>query len=101
MNPRYLEFSKKLNGFLLETRDSAMLQFEYNEATNIPQNIINPDESVRLGLQHGIAVGWNHLNGWCCESAYDLAYAILEDANCHTEARALKEAHDKYNAQHA
>jgi len=98
---RQSEFSEKLNQFLTHARDKAVSQFEYNEATNIPKRIIEPQESVKFGLQHGVAVGWNQLNGWCCEAAFDLAYAILEDANCHTEAAALKDAHDKFNAAHA
>lgn len=39
--------------------------------------------------------------GWDTEAAFEYAYALLTECNCHTEAAALKDAHDKMAADNA
>lgn len=83
------EFSRKLTALTLLIRDKAMAQFLYNEDTNIPAKIIQPEESTDFALRHGVAAAINKEGGWCCENAIAYATEILEDANCHTEVRKL------------
>ena len=37
---------------------------------------------------------------WDTDAAFEYAYALLEECNMHTEAAALKEAHDKKMAEY-
>lgn len=83
------QFNTELDTLLQTIRTKATDQFAYNEATNIPGKIIEPGDSVESAISHGIAAGWNTVNSFSCDHAIKLAYEILEDANCHTEAARL------------
>jgi hypothetical protein len=89
---RRVQFEADLAALLSSITGKARRQFEYNEQTNIPAGIVEPDRSVCMALRHGVASGWCGVNHWSCEAAIELAEAVLEDANCHSEARALRAA---------
>lgn len=86
------EFALQLHTLLEAIRHKAECQFAYNEQTNIPKGIIPPEESVSSAILHGMGAGWNTTHKWDCAAAIDLAYDVLEDANCHTEAARLRAA---------
>ena len=89
---RRVQFEADLAALVSSITGKARRQFEYNETTNIPDRIVEPDRSVISAIRHGVASGWCGVNRWSCEAAIELAEAVLEDANCHSEARALRAA---------
>jgi len=89
---RRVQFEADLAALVGGITSKARSQFEYNETTNIPAGIVEPDRGGWMALRHGVASGWCGVNHWSCEAAIELAEEVLEDANCHSEARALRAA---------
>lgn len=85
------KFGKELQDLLEEIRKRAVSQFEYNLNTNIPNKIgdITLENSANHALENGLVGAANAMNGWDCGKAIRLAYHIMEDANCHSEAKEL------------
>jgi len=86
---RCAEFNTALAGLLAEISRAAYAQFDYNEKTKIPQGIIQPEESAGGAIRHGVIHAVNMAGEWDTENAIQYAHDILEDANCHAEARRL------------
>jgi|GEM_PF-4119715 len=83
------QFSTELNGLLLNIRNRAMEQFTYNLETNIPRGSLTPAEAVNQAIQCGVVAAMSLRHDFCIEPSLQLAHAILEDVNAHTEAAAL------------
>lgn len=83
------QFSERLNAFLLQARNRAAAQFEHDIKVNIPKGIVAPEDVLDHSMRIGVAGAWNQVHGWACEDAIGLAGDVLEDANCHTEHRAM------------
>ena len=85
------QFVQNLNNLLTEIKKRAESQYDYNLNTNIPANIggITLENAADNAIEMGIVGGANKMFGWDCEKAIRLAYHVMEDANCHTEAREL------------
>lgn len=83
------EFTARLYTLLEAIRAKAEAQFAYNEGTNIPAGITQPEDSVASAIVHGVASGWNTTAKWSGDDAVELAHTVLEDANCHAEAARL------------
>lgn len=47
----------------------------------------------KQAAKHATAIKWD------TQSAYEYSHALLTECNCHTEAAALKAAHDKMLAE--
>ena len=48
-----------------------------------------PLEGTEQALVSAITSAWNVTHDWMPDEAIKLAYAVLEDANCHDEAALL------------
>lgn len=85
------EFAVKIESFIAKLRKSASTQFAYNLTTNIPNNVagITFSNAAEHALNCGIVSTFNSQNGFDCHAALLMAHHILEDANCHTEAKVL------------
>lgn len=96
-NQRHKEFNDKLAKLLTEIKTAAEGQFAYNENENLRRKIITPEESVEHAIKHGTVHAINSYLHWDCFAAIDWAHTILEDANCHTEAKALMESSKEFD----
>ncbi len=83
------EFSNELNALLLDIRDKAVKQFEYNLTVNIPRDILASGEVVEQAIECGLVASWSKRNEWSIEPSIKLAHHILEDVNAHDEAAVL------------
>ena len=85
------EFVAMLNKVLGQIRERATSQYEYNLNTNIPNKIggITLENAAEQAVKQGIVSGTNYFLSWDCGEAIRMAYHIMEDANCHSEARSL------------
>lgn len=86
-----MEFQDKLNSFIVKLRKCAESQFQYNLNHNIPKGIaeITLENAGEHALNCGIVSAFNSQNGFDRHAALLMAHHILEDANCHNEAKAL------------
>lgn len=89
---RCAEFNTNLAALLSEISRSAYAQFDYNKKTNIPSGYMKPEESAANAIRHGVAKAINLAAEWDCDNAISYAEEILEDANCHEEAKAMRDA---------
>ncbi len=64
-------------------------QFRYNEEENLKRGIALPEDSVEHAIQHGLVHAISAHYKWSCYHAIEFAVAILEDSNCHSEAKVL------------
>lgn len=92
---RYKELNDKLEKLIQQIRATAEGQFRYNETVNLPRGIVLPEDSVEHAIKNGTVHAINTHLKWDCDAAIDWAHSILEDANCHSEAKALLEAAQK------
>lgn len=85
------EFVTMLNKVLGKIKERATAQYEYNLNTNVPEKIagITLENAAENAVKNGIVSGVNAWFGWDTDEAVRLAHHLLEDCNCHTEARAL------------
>ncbi len=69
----------------------AVNQLRYDLTTNVSRGITTRNEAKTAAhaIEHGVASAFNAIHHWDCDAAVKLAYAILEDANCHSEAAAM------------
>lgn len=86
------EFAVKLEKLLTAIAEKAQRQFDYSLLTNVPKGVLKSDEIVDNAIDSGLVGGASHISEWGVEKTISLALDILEDSNCHTEARALSEA---------
>lgn len=93
---RHKEFNEKLAKLLAEIKTAAEGQFRYNETENLPRKIVLPEDSVEHAIKNGIVHAINSHLHWDCFAAIDWAHSILEDANCHPEAKALLESSKEF-----
>lgn len=86
-----MEFDQKLNELLMSIQKRANDQFKYNLETNIPQNIagITYENAAEHAINGGIISAISKMNEWDTDKATLFAHGILEDSNCHGEAREL------------
>lgn len=54
--------------------------------------VANVDDAQEIAAKIAVALEWD------CDGAIAIAYALLEECNCHTEAAALKAATEAYAA---
>jgi len=86
-----LEFKTKLSELLESIQEKTLSQFEYNLQYNIPEKIgdITYSSAAQHAINTGVVSAINQMFSWDCEEAVRFAYKILEDANCHAEAKEL------------
>lgn len=94
-----LKFNAALDALLAAIRGRAERQFEYNLESNVPSGIVELHNAAAAAVQHGYESGAGHLSNFGSEKQIEIAYNILEDANCHTEAAALKRAAEAFDAR--
>ena len=85
------EFQAALAQLLAKIKTAAEDQFLYNEKENLPRGIVKPEYSYEHAIKNGVVAAMSSRNRYCCEKAVELAIHILEDSNCHGEAKALSE----------
>lgn len=88
------DFKAALDALLRRIEENATRQFIYNEKTNVPRGIMPPQDSIPFAIRSGVASAVNSAAEWDCQNAIDYAHDILEDANCHEHARALRGVDD-------
>lgn len=96
-NQRHKEFNNKLAKLLGEIKTAAEGQFHHNETENLKRGILLPEDSVENAIKNGTVHAINTHLHWDCLAAIDWSHSILEDANCHPEAKALLEASKEFN----
>jgi len=86
-----LELNTILNSLLAEIRKRAESQYEYNLRINVPEQIagITLNNAAENALYTGLVCAVSASYKWDTDRATRLAHHILEDSNCHTEAKAL------------
>jgi hypothetical protein len=85
----HAELSKKIEAITSVIRERAIAQLNYNVSTNLPKGILSQDQLVENAVSTGFTAGAAQIHEFGCDTAIQLAYDILEDANCHREAGAL------------
>ena len=83
------DFEDSLKNFLSSVESIARKQFEYNLNTNVPQKILKVSECAENALQNAIVSAINTKSEWDCNVAIEYAARILEDCNCHEEAKMM------------
>src|SRR5690349_5981876 len=85
------EFNENLNSLLAEIRKRAESQYEYNFRKNVPEKIagITLENAAENALYTGLVCAVSASYKWDTDRATRLAHHILEDSNCHTEAKTL------------
>lgn len=86
-----IEFETSLDLVLRKIRERAESQFKYNLETNIPEKIggLTYENAAEHAIENGVIGGLNQMFEWDCDKAIRAAYHVMEDANCHTEAKEL------------
>lgn len=84
-----VKFEQKLEILLNEIKKSARNQFEYNLKSNVPAGALKIEDCAENGLIKGAVHAVSAFNKWETSKAIRFAYDILEDSNCHTEAKSL------------
>jgi hypothetical protein len=86
-----MEFEMNLEKVILSIRERANNQFKYNLETNIPEKIagISFDNAAQDAVNSGLVSAISAMNEWDTDKATLFAHSILEDSNCHGEAREL------------
>jgi hypothetical protein len=85
----HAELNDKIEAITSALRARAIAQLSYDVSTNLPKGILNRDELIENALNQGFTSGAAAYHQYGCEPAVNLAYSILEDCNCHREAKAL------------
>jgi len=86
-----VELQNKLDILLESIKHNIKNQFEYNLQYNIPNKIgdITHSSAAQHAINTGVVSAINKMFGWDCDEAIKFAYLVLEDANCHAEAKEL------------
>jgi hypothetical protein len=85
------EFNAMLEKVLNKIKERSVAQYDYNINANVPSRIgdITMDNAAEHAVKSGIVSGTNSWLSFDCGETIRLAHHLLEDCNCHTEARAL------------
>ena len=92
MNSQPKDFEARLQKLLADLEARARQQFTHNLVTNVPAGRVALEDVVDNAIEVAVAGSLNSLYSFSCDDAIRLAGAILEDANCHAEHRALLRA---------
>ena len=82
-------FESQLDFLLAKIKERAKSQFDYNWKSNVPAEIVKPVECAEHALNNGLVSAISSFNSFDCDKTIRFAHHILEDSNCHTEAREL------------
>ena len=84
-----IELNNQIETFISKLRQKAQNQFEHNWQINIPAQRVTKEESANHAFNIAFCSSFNTLNSWDCDAAIQIAFDVMQDANCHTECREL------------
>ena len=86
------QFHADLDKVIAAVRGAAVAQFNYNLESRVrTTGGLRLEFAGQQAIVRGITAGWNAYSEFSCDAAITLAHSVLEDANCHREAKALIE----------
>ena len=99
LNQSQDDFDAKLNKVVAKIRERAQQQYDYDIRYNVPEKIasITMENAAEHAVKSGLVSGISEWLSWDCDEAMRFAHHILEDSNCHTEAKSLAQFIPEYN----
>jgi hypothetical protein len=71
-------------------------QLQYNIDYNLLAGLVKKEDLVNHAIENALVGTASKFNQWDCEKAIRFAHHILEDSNCHGEAKELNKFIPEY-----
>lgn len=88
-NKIVIDGTAQLNTLIDSLNKGFREQLQYNLDINVPNGLLKENEVINHAIENALVGTASQFYGWDCERAVRFAHHILEDSNCHGEAKEL------------